>query len=193
MTTAPGHASRLTAFTLAFAALAWCAFLAPIVTRAYADGDDEAVRAWIAGLTGLHDFAEAVAGAHVYEVFGALTALVYLLLAASLRVVRPAGTALLPGLLVVAGVADAMAYSLPSVVAHLFGMVEFLCLPVLLIVVGRAAWLNRRAWPVVATAGAGLVLAVAGTAALDYWPHGLLAGVALACCGLAAWAPDVRP
>ena len=193
MTTGNGHASRLTAVTLAFAALVWAAFLAPVVTRAYAEGADEEPRAWIANLTGLHDFADAVAGTHVYELFGALTALVYLLLAMSLRAVRPAGTVLLPGLLVLAGVADALAYPLPSTVSHVFGMVEFLCLPALLIVVGRAAWLNRRAWPVVASASAGLVLALAGTAALDYWPHGLLAGVALACCGLAAWAPDVRP
>ena len=193
MTTASGHASRLTAFTLAFAALVWCAFLAPIVTRAYADGYDEVPRAWIADLTGLHDFAEAVAGDHVYEVFGGLTSLVYLLLATSLWLTRPAGTALLRVLLVVAGVADALAYSLPSVVAIMPGMVEFLCLPVLLFCVGRAGWVNRRAWPVPVAVGAGLVVAVAATAALDYWPHGVLAGVAIACCGLAAWAPDVRP
>ena len=193
MTTASGHASRLTAFTLAFAALVWCAFLAPIVTQAYAHGSDKEPRAWIADLTGLHDFAEALAGDHVYEVFGALTSLVYFLLAASLRVVRPAGTALLRVLLVVAGVADALAYALPSGVAIIPGMVEFLCLPVLLFCVGRAGWVNRRAWPVLVSVGAGLALAVAGTAALDYWPHGLLAGMALACCGLVAWAPDVRP
>ncbi len=193
MTTAHGHASRLTAFTLALAALAWCAFLAPVVARAFADGYDEEPRAWIADLTGLHDFAEAVAGSHVYEIFGALTALVYLLLATSLRVVRPAGTALLFGLLVVAGVADVLAYTLPSAVAIMPAMVEFLCLPVLLFAVGRAGWVNRRIWPVPVAAGAGVGFAVAATAALDYWPHGVLAGVAVACCGLAAWAPDVRP
>ncbi len=192
MTTAHGHGSRLAAFTLAFAALLWATLLAPVVTRAYAVSYDEEPRAWIAGLTGLHDFAESVAGAHVYEFFGALTALVYLLLATSLRTVRPAGTALLPLLLVVAGVADALAYSLPSGVAGMFGMLEFLCLPVLFFSVGRAGWVNRRTWPVPVAVGAGLVAGVAGTAALDYWPHGLLAGVALACCGL-AWAPGVRP
>jgi hypothetical protein len=181
------------ALTLAFAALVWCAFLAPIVTRAYANSYDEEPRAWIANLSGLHDVAEAVAGAHVYEIFGGLTALSYLLLAASLSVVRPAGTALLRVLLIVAGCADLLAYTLPSAVAIMPGMVEFLCLPVLIIAAGRAGWMNRRTWPVAVVVGAGLVLAVAATAALDYWPHGLIAGVALACCGLVAWAPDVRP
>jgi hypothetical protein len=189
VTTSPGHASRRTAFTLAFAALVWCAFLAPVVIQAHSAGNDEEPRAWVAALTGLHDLAESVAGAHVDEIFGALTALVYLLLAASLRVARPAGTALLPGVLVVAGLADALAYTLPDGISGVAGTVEFLGLPLLLVCVGWAAWVNRRAWPVAAALGAGLVLAVAGTAALDYWPHGLLAGVALACCGLTAWAP----
>ena len=111
-------------------------------------GYDEEPRAWIADLTEVHDVADAVAGVHVYEVFGALTALVYLLLATSLRVVRPSGTALLGVLLIVAGVADALAYSLPGAVAIMPGMVEFLCLPALLVTVGRAGWLNRRTWPV---------------------------------------------
>ena len=92
-----------------------------------------------------------------------------------------------------AGVADALAYTLPSAVAIMPAMVEFLCLPVLLFAVGRAGWVNRRTWPVPVAAGVGLGFAVAATAALDYWPHGVLAGVAVACCGLAAWAPDVRP
>jgi hypothetical protein len=194
VTSAPGHASRPIAFALAFAALLWAAFLAPVVARAFALGYDEEPRAWIADLTTLHDFAEAVAGAHVYAVFGALTALAYLLLAASLRMVRPAGTALLTVLLVVAGVADPLAYSLPHAVAIMPAMVEFLCLPVLLFTVGRAGWLNRRVRPVAVTVGAGIVVAVAATVALDYWPHGVLVGVAVACCGLVAWAPPaVRP
>ncbi len=196
MTTAPEPGARRGALTLALAALVWCAFLAPVVTRAYAAGDDKEPRAWIAGLTGLHEFAEAVAGDHVYEIFGALTSLVYFLLAMSLRMARPAGTRLLPRLLVVAGCADALAYSLPGGFAVVPGMVEFLCLPVLLVGIGWAGWVNRRAWPVAVTVVAGLVLAVAGTDALDYWPHGLIAGLALAGCGLAAWAPwapEVRP
>lgn len=150
--------------------------LAPIVAHAYGG---EPV--WIASLSGLHDWAADVAPGSVYRSFGLVTPVVYLLLFYALWLSRPPGTRFLRWVLTVGAVADAFAYGLPSGANRLPGMIEFFCLPLLLVGVGIAAWNQRSngAWPWLV--GACVPLTFAGMAAVQYWPHGALLSVALAC------------
>ncbi len=185
---APRAAASRTCSILGFGL---CALLAPIVAHAAAlpDGVDE--RAWIAGLTGLHEFAARVAGDDVYRSFGLITPLVYLLLLLGLRISQAPGTRLLRSVLAVAGVADALAYALPADIRSAPGTVEFFGLPLLIVGVGVAAWGRRddRSWAIVVALC--IPLAFVTTALFDYWPHGPLLGIAVACC-LLVWASPAR-
>jgi hypothetical protein len=171
----------------AIGGLLLCSLLAPIVAHAAAL-EYGAEPAWIASLSGLHDWASDVAPGTVYRSFGLVTPIVYLLLLYALWLTHAPRTRFLRWLLAVAAVADAFAYGLPSSVNAIPGTIEFFCLPLLLVGVGIAAWNERGngAWPwlvalcIPATFG--------GMAVVQYWPHGALLGVALACIVL-TWAP----
>ncbi len=170
----------------AIAGLLLCSFLAPIVAHAAAlpDGGEPA---WIASLSGLHEWAIGAAPGSVYRSFGLVTPIVYLLLLCALSLVRAPGTRFLRWVLAVGAVADGFAYGLPSSVNALPGTIEFFCLPLLLVGVGMAAWNQRgnSAWPWLV--GLCVPLTFAGMALVQYWPHGALLAVALACSVL-TWA-----
>lgn len=171
----------------AIGGLLLCVLLAPIVAHAAAlpDGDEAD---WIASLSGLHGWASDVAPGSVYRWFGLVTPIVYLLLLLALWLSHVAGTEVLRWTLAVAAVADAFAYGLPSGVNGIPGTIEFLALPVLLVGVGIAAWNQRGNGPWPWLVGLCIPLAFAGMALVQYWPHGALLAVALACC-LLSWAP----
>lgn len=171
------------------AGLGLCALLAPIVAHAAALRDSGGEASWVASLSGLHAWASDVAPAGVYRSFGLVTSLVYVLLVVGLWRSAARGTSFLRWVLAVAAVADALAYGLPSGANTVPGMVEFICLPLLLVGVGVAAWAQRRngLWPWLI--GACIPLAFGGMALVQYWPHGALLGVAVACC-LLSWVPD---
>ena len=88
----------------------------------------------------------------------------------------------------VAAVADALAYGLPTKANTFPGTLEFLCLFLLLVGIAIAAWAQRGngAWPWLI--GGCIPLAFAGMALVQYWPHGALLGIAVACCFL-SWLP----
>jgi len=170
----------------AIGGLLLCSLLAPIVAHAAAlpDGGEPA---WVASLSGLHGWATDVAPGSVYRSLGLVTPIVYLLLLCALWLSRAPGTRFLRWVLAVAAVADAFAYGLPSSVNGLPGTIEFFCLPLLLVGVGIAAWNQRGkgAWPWLV--GLCVPLTLAGMALVQYWPHGALLAVALA-CSLLTWA-----
>jgi hypothetical protein len=173
------------------AGLALCALLAPIVAHAAALPDGAGEPDWIASLSGLHARAGELAPGTVYRSFGLVTSLVYVLLLVGLWLSRTPGTVLLRWVLAVAAVADALAYGPPPGVNAGPGAVEFLCLPLLLVGAGIAAWAQRGngAWPWLI--GLCIPLAFAGLAIVQYWPHGALLAVAAASCML-VWAPTTR-
>jgi hypothetical protein len=170
------------------AGLVLCALLAPIVAHAAALRDRSGEPDWVASLSGLHAWASDVAPSSVYRSFGLVTPLVYVLLLVGLWRSQPLGTSFLRWVLTVAALADALAYGLPSGANTVPGMVEFLCLPLLLIGVGVAAWAQRGngAWPWLI--GACIPLGFVGIAVVQYWPHGVLLGIAAASC-LLVWSP----
>lgn len=171
----------------AIAGLLLCALLAPIVAHAAARFDGHEA-GWIASLSGLHGWASDVAPGSVYRWFGLATPIVYVLLFLALRLSDAAGTDVLRWTLAVAAVADAFAYGLPSGVNGAPGTIEFFALPVILVGVGIAAWNQRGNGPWPWLVGLCIPLAFAGMALVQYWPHGALLAVALACC-LVSWAP----
>lgn len=143
---------------------------------------------WVASLSGLHAWARDVAPASVYRSFGLVTPLVYVLLFVGIWLSGALGTRFLRWVLAVAAVADALAYGLPSGADTVLGTVEFLCLVLLLVGIGIAAWAQRHngVWPWLV--GACIPLAFVGMALVQYWPHGVLLSVAVACCFL-SWIP----
>jgi hypothetical protein len=124
----------------------------------------------------------------VYRSFGLVTPIVYLLLLCALWLSRAPGTRFLRWVLAVGAAADTFAYGLPPSVNGVPGTIEFFCLPLLLVGVGIAAWSQRGNGPWPWLVGLCFPLTFAGMALVQYWPHGALLSVALA-CSLLTWAP----
>ena len=167
-----------------------CVCLAPIVAHAAALGDGSGEASWVASLSGLHGWARDLAPrGNVYRAFGLVTPLVYLLLLLGLWRSSAPNTRFLLWVLGVAAVADAVAYGLPPGANTVPGTVEFFCLLLLLVGIAIAAWAQRHngIWPWLI--GGCIPLAFVGMALVQYWPHGALLAVAVACCFL-SWAPS---
>ena len=118
----------------------------------------------------------------MYRSFGLVTPIVYLLLLAALGLSRAAGTQILRWVIAVGATADGLAYGLPAGVNGIPGTIEFLCLPLLLVGVGVAAWHQRANGPWAWLIGLCIPLTPVGMGLVQYWPHGALLPVALACC-----------
>ena len=181
--------SVMTSRVAAASGVALCAVLGPIVAHAAVMGDATDEPGWVRSLAGLHQWAAGVTG-DVYRYFGAASSVIYALLLAGLWLAGVHGTRFLRVVLTVAGVADLLAYLLPSGPNVVPGVIEFFCLPLLLVGVGLAAWAHRRTVVWATLVALCIPLAFGTAAALGNWPHGPLFAVAIACC-LLVWAPDV--
>lgn len=170
------------------------AFLTPVQALAYDDGGG--VRPWLRDLEAVHELADAVwlrlgGSLDRYDFWGRWTVICYLGMIAGLRsfvhvVARTTGGSrlLLIGLYVGA-VADLGAYwgNGWEVGSHIFGSVEFLALPVILVGAVRFGYVLVRRGPRPRWAG-WVMLASAGAVPVsltltNYWPHGLLLPISI--------------